>query len=113
MKNLKSILIYIVSNIISIGTSKLLPIYITPYWILFCIILGYFINKFAFNNKLNNKYNGLFVPRLRIDNKITLPKNNNLRVFYCMNKIKCNSLCNKCLFGNDNEYIYQQWLMEE
>jgi len=48
---IKQFSIYLISNIISIAGGKfLIPYYLIPYWILFCVICGFFINKYTFKN---------------------------------------------------------------
>lgn len=47
---LKTLIPYIISNIIGIGIGKLIPLKFLPWWLLFCICAGYFINQRIYKN---------------------------------------------------------------
>lgn len=50
-QTIKQLSIYLLSNIISIGVGKFfIPDTIIPFWILFCVFCGFFINKYTFKN---------------------------------------------------------------
>lgn len=47
----RSLFLYLISNCISIGGGKLLPLSWLPWWILFCVCCGYFINQWIYKTK--------------------------------------------------------------
>ena len=47
-KENKQLGLYLLSNCISIGVGKFLPVQMLPYWIMICVLLGYQVNKRIF-----------------------------------------------------------------